>query len=502
MSTESRPSNSTEADPVSAPGTGVLSAIRQALGGTQQDFTEGSLSRGIVILAIPMVLEMCMESVFAVCDIFFVAKYYGAEQGSKAITAVGLTESLMMLVYSMAIGISMATTATVARRIGEKKPEAAAVVSMQAIALGLAVAAGIGILGGVYAPTLLGFMGAENDVVEVGSGYTAILFGTNVVILLLFLNNAIFRGAGDASMAMRSLWLANGINLILDPCLIFGLGPFPELGLAGAAIATSIGRGIGVIYQFVSLARGRGRISLKGVPLRLEFETMARLIRVSVGGVTQFLISSASWVLLVRIVASFGDVAVAGYTIAIRICIFAFLPAWGLSNAAATLVGQNLGAKKPERAERAVWLTGVYNMVFLALVTVVFLTLAEWLVGLFIEGTEVVPIAVDCLRVISYGYVFYAWGMVTVQAFNGAGDTLTPTWVNLFCFWIVQIPLAYFLAHGVHLVPDGVFFGQLFTPHVFLGARGVFWSVAIAYSLEAVVGVILFRRGAWKKREV
>jgi len=328
-------------------------------------------------------------------------------------------------------------------------------------------------------------MGANPGIIETGSGYTSLLLATNAVIMLIFLNNAVFRGAGDATIAMRALWIANGINIVLDPCLIFGLGPFPEMGLTGAAVATSIGRGTGVVYQLVRLHRPGSRIRLTARDWVFDLAVMARLIRVSFGGVLQFLVETASFVGLVRIVAFFGSTALAGYTIGVRIIVFAFLPAWGLSNAAATLVGQNLGARKPDRAERSVWLTGVYNMMFLGAVSIVFIVLAEPLVRLFSSDEGVVAIGVDCLRIISYGYIFFAWGMVTVQSFNGAGDTMTPTWINLFCFWVCQIPLAYYLARTIDM-----------------GPRGVFWAIAICYSISAVIGILLFRLGRWKTREV
>ncbi len=455
-------------------------SIREALAGTQHDFTEGDLSRGIALLAIPMVLEMTMESIFAVVDVFFVARL-----GEDAIATVGLTEGMLTLIYAVAIGLSMGTAAMIARRFGEKKPEAAGAVAAQTIMLGVAVSVIVGLAGAFGAPRLLSLMGATPGIIEAGSGYTSILLGTNVVIMLLFLNNASFRGAGDASMAMRALWLANGINIILDPCLIFGWGPFPEMGLSGAAVATSIGRGTGVIFQLIILFRGKARVRISGRQWHFVPSVMWRLIRVSFGGVLQFLVETASFVALVRIVAMFGSTALAGYTIGVRIIIFAFLPAWGLSNAAATLVGQNLGADKPERAERAVWLTGIYNMLFLGAVSIIFITFAEPLVRLFHSDTGIVASGVECLRIISYGYIFFAWGMVTVQCFNGAGDTMTPTWVNLFCFWICQIPLAYYLARVVGMGPSGVF-----------------WSIAICYSISAVIGLLLFRHGRWKTREV
>ena len=457
-----------------------VTTVRESLSGKQHDYTAGPLRRAILLLAVPMILEMVMESVFAICDIFLIARV-----GIDAVATVGLTESVLTLIYAVAIGLAMATTAMVSRRIGEKDEKAASVAGMQAIYLGLGLGLLIGIPGWLYAPRLLELMGAQASVVESGSGYTAILLGCNVVIMLLFLNNAVFRGAGDAALAMRSLWLANGINLVLDPCLIFGLGPFPEMGVTGAAIATTIGRGSGVLYQFLVFRSNRGRIELRGPALRLRPAVLLRLVRISIGGVGQFLIATASWVALMRIVAPYGSAALAGYTIAVRIVVFALLPSWGLANAAATLVGQNLGARRPERAERAVWLTGIYNMVFLGVVTVVFVAAAPWLVAIFTGDGRITPVAEASLRIISYGYVFYAWGMVLTQAFNGAGDTTTPTWINLFCFWMFQIPLAWFLANEAGL-----------------GPRGVFWAVAIAESVLAVTAAIIFRRGKWKTREV
>jgi putative MATE family efflux protein len=427
-----------------------------------------------------MVLEMAGESIFAVCDAFFVARL-----GKEALATVGLTESLLAIVYSIAIGLSMGTTAMVARRFGEKDERSADLVAAQAINIGLIVAILLGLLGAISGPQILRLLGAPPAVLAVAGGYTRTMLGGMVTIMLLFLNNAIFRGAGDASLAMRALWFANGINLVLDPCLIFGLGPFPELGLTGAAVATNIGRGSGVLYQLTILLRGKGRLRIRSLDFRLDLSLIRRLLKVSSGGMGQILISTASWIGMVRILAVFGSAVLAGYVIAIRVVVFALLPAWGMSNAAATLVGQNLGAEKPERAERSVWITGIYNMVFLGLVAVVFLTMAEPIVALFSRDPEVVTTAVECLRIISYGYGFYAWGMVTMQAFNGAGDTYTPTLVNFVCFWLFQIPLAYLLARTWNIGPEGVF-----------------WSIAISYSLSAVLGIALFRRGSWKEQVV
>jgi putative MATE family efflux protein len=415
-----------------------------------------------------------------VCDIFFVARI-----GIDAVATVGLTESLLTLLYAVAIGLAMATTALIARRIGEKKPEAAAVAAIQAIWLGIGIAALVGIPGWIYAPRLLEFMGASQSVIETGVPYTRILLGFNVVIILLYLNNAIFRGAGDPAIAMRALWIANGINLILDPCLIFGLGPFPELGVKGAAIATTIGRGTGVLFQLAMLYSGKGRISLRQAAFKLKLPVLFRLVRVSLGGIGQFLIATASWVVLMRLVAPFGSAALAGYTIAIRIVVFALLPSWGLANAAATLVGQNLGAGRPERAEKAVWLTGKYNMIFLGFVTILFVATAGLMVRIFTDDPETLPIAAESLRIMSYGYMFYAWGMVFTQAFNGAGDTRTPTWINLIAFWMIQIPLAWWLSSSTGF-----------------GPRGVFWSIAIAESILTLIAAWMFRRGGWKTQVV
>jgi putative MATE family efflux protein len=461
-------------------GGSFLDALRQALAGTPHDYTRGSLSRAITLLAIPMVLEMAMESLFGILDVFWVGRL-----GPAAVATVGLTEAMLTLVFAVALGLSMSTTAMVARRIGEGDPDQAAVTAVQSIAVGVAVSLVTGVVGAIFARQLMSAMGASAEVVAVGTGYATIMIGSNVTILLLFLINGAFRGAGDATVAMRSLWLANAVNIVLDPCLIFGLGPFPEMGITGAALGTAIGRGVGVLYQFRCLARGGGHLKVLRRHLRLVPEVMLRLLRVSLGGIVQMLIVTASWVGLVRILTPFGSAALAGYTIAIRIIIVAILPAWGLSNAAATLVGQNLGAQKPERAEQSVWLTGFYNMIVLGVVAVGFLLLAEPLIRVFSQDPEVVRIGVDCLRVVSYGYVIYAWGMVLVQAFNGAGDTTTPTYINLFCYWLFQIPLGFVLARWLDL-----------------GPRGVFLAIPIAEAAVTAVSLFWFRRGRWKTREV
>jgi len=405
--------------------------------------------------------------------------------GADAVAAVGLTESLLTVVYSIALGLSMATTALVARRIGEKDPEDAARTAVQAIVLGVAVSVPFAVVGILGAREVLALMGAPSSVIEAGSGYAAWMLGGSVSILLLFLVNAVFRGAGDATVAMRSLWLANGINIVLDPCLIFGLGPFPELGVAGAGLATVIGRSVGVAYQLRALGRSGRHLRVGRRHIVFDGALALRLLRLSLGGTGQFLIGTASWLGLVRILTPFGAVALAGYTIALRVVVVALLPAWGLSNAVATLVGQNLGARKPERAERSVWIAGLYNMAFLLGVMALFLWKAEPIVALFSADPEVQRMGALCLRVVSYGYAFYAWGMVLVQAFNGAGDTVTPTWINLFCYWLLQIPVALVLARGLGY-----------------GPLGVFLAITVAESVIAVVGLVAFRRGAWKRKEV
>jgi putative MATE family efflux protein len=465
---------------IAPPRASLWSSIREAIRGSHQDFTTGSLNRAILLLAIPMVLEMVLESLFAVVDVFWVGRL-----GADAVATVGITESLLSLVFAVGLGLSLSTTAMVARRIGEKDAAGAAVAGVQAIAIGLAVSLLMGLPCLFFAPSLLRLMGASPQIVAVGSGYARIALGGGGAILMLFLNNAIFRGAGDAAIAMRLLWVSNIINLILDPCLIFGVGPFPKLGVTGAALATFTGRSIGVLYQFYRLLRGTERIRILRRQIRLNFSVLWRLLRVSLTGILQFAIAHTSWIGLVRIVSVFGAAALAGYTIAIRIVVFIILPSWGLSNAAATLVGQNLGAKQPERAETSVWRTGLYNMLFLGVVGIFFVLFAEPVVRLFTHDPLVVPLAASCLRIISYGNIGYAYGMVMLQAFNGAGDTITPTIVNFFGFWLLEIPLAYFLA-----ITAG------------MRANGVYVSIVVAEAFIAGASIILFKRGRWKRQQI
>jgi putative MATE family efflux protein len=466
--------------PISSPQPSLWNSLLEAIRGSHQDYTTGSLNRAILLLAVPMILEMVLESLFAVVDVFWVGRL-----GANAVATVGITESLLSLIFAVGMGLSLSTTAMVARRIGEKDPEGAAVASVQAIILGLVTSILIGVPCWIFAPQLLQLMGASPEIVTTGAGYTRIALGGGGVVLMLFLNNAIFRGAGDAAIAMRLLWVSNILNLILDPCLIFGLGPFPRLGVTGAALATFTGRGIGVAYQFYRLLRGTERIRILVRQLRLNLGVLWRLVRVSFTGILQFAIAHTSWIGLVRIVSVFGANALAGYTIAIRIVVFLILPSWGLSNAAATLVGQNLGARKPDRAEQAVWRTGFYNMLFLGSLGLLFIFLAEPIIRLFTHDPTVVPLGTACLRIISCGNVGYAYGMVMLQAFNGAGDTVTPTIVNLFGFWLLEIPLAYWLA-----IPMG------------LRSNGAFIAIVVAEAAIAATSAVLFKRGRWKTQQI
>ena len=459
---------------------GLWATLREALRGSSIDYTTAPIGRAVIMLAVPMVMEMAMESIFAVADVFWVAHL-----GADAVATVGLTESMLTLIYTVAMGLSIGATALVARRTGELDPEGAARAAAQSVLLGLAVAAAIGVSAAPFAPSLLRLMGATEDVVRTGSGFTTVMLGGNATVLLLFLQNAVFRGSGDAATAMRVLVLGNALNIVLGPCFIFGIGPFPELGVMGAAVATNLGRGSAVALQLYLLTRGRGRIHLARRHFHLNFATMKTVVRLSGSGTLQILIGTASYVGLVRILSTFGSAPLAGYTIGIRVILFALLPAFGVSNAAATMVGQNLGAGKPDRAERAVWTAALYNMIVLGAVGVVFLIAAPQITRLFTSDPAVQPFAIGCLRTVSLGFVFYAAGMVLTSAFNGAGDTWTPTTINLFVFWMWEIPLAWWLATQAG-----------FGPH------GVFLALTIAYSSLAVVSAIVFRRGRWKTKRV
>ena len=454
--------------------------LKIAVTGKEQEFTSGSIRRAVFMLSVPMILEMMMESVFAVVDIFFVSKV-----SVNAVATIGLTESVITLVYAVAIGLSMAATAVVARRVGEKDLKGASQAAVQAISLGISVAIIVSIIGLIFPKEILGLMGAEEDLIEEGYGYTKVLLGGNITIMLLFLINAIFRGAGDASVAMWTLVLSNGLNIILDPIFIFGLGPIPAYGVQGAAIATTCGRGTAVIFQLVILFYGWSRIKLSIKDLVFRAKVMFNLIKVSLGGIGQFLIGTSSWVFLMRIMSEFGSEVLAGYTIAIRVMMFTLMPAWGMSNAAATLVGQNLGAGQPKRAEDSVWKTGKYTAIFMAVVSLVYLLFAKSIIGWFTIESEVITNGALCLQIIAAGYIFYAYGMVIIQSFNGSGDTKTPTYINFICFWLFQLPFAYLAAITLDF-----------------GPTGVFWSITLAEISIAVIGIIWFRKGNWKKMKV
>ena len=458
----------------------LFALVKEALFGSKRDFTAVSVDQAILLLAVPMVLEMAMEALFAIVDTFFVAHL-----GADATATVGITEGMLTMVYAIAVGMSMGTTAVVARRTGEKDSPGAAQAAVQSIILGVSVSALILAFCFPFAPKLLALMGASPGILHVGSTYTRIMLSGSGVILMLFLINAIFRGAGDAAVAMRVLWLANLINLCLDPCLILGLGPFPRLGVTGAAVATTTGRSIGILFQLYILWRARGRITIGREHLRINFKVMANILRIAGNGVLQFMIATASWVVMVRMIQSFGSAATAGYTVAVRIIYFSILPSWGLGSAAATLVGQNLGARHPDRAEQSVWRAAFFNMIFLGALSLVFLLFAPQLIGIFSRDAAVIATGASCLRIISACYILFAYGMVIVQAFNGAGDTVTPTIINLVCYWIVQLPLAFLLSRRLRLGPNGIF-----------------WAILIAENLLAGVSIFVFRLGRWKKKAV
>jgi putative MATE family efflux protein len=453
--------------------------LAEALRDNDEEYTSGPLNRALGLLAIPMMLEMAMESIFAVVDIAFVSRL-----GTDAVAAVGITEALVTVLYAVAIGLGMGITAMVSRRIGAKDSDGAAQVTGQSIWVGALLSVGIGMLGVTFARDLLAIMGASESVIETGAGFTTVLLGGCFSIIYLFLLNAAFRGAGDAAVALRSLWIANGINIILDPCFIFGLGPFPEMGVTGAAVATTIGRGVGVAYQLWYLLGGGGRIAFRLHHLRFRAGLAWRMLRISLGGMGQFLIATASWIGIMRIVAMFGSPAIAAFTIALRSMEFIFLPAWGLGNAAATLVGQNLGANQPERAERSAWLAAKYNAIFMAAAGALLVVFAQTITGWFTSEEEVLRVGTACMQILGVGFPMYAVGMVVVQAMNGAGDTETPMTINLVSFWLVQIPLAFFLATRTGL-----------------GPKGAFLAIVVSESLLTVLAVLVFRRGGWKDHE-
>lgn len=458
----------------------VVNIFRLALAGNDTNILQGNINRAIILLAIPMTLEMIMESLFAIVDIFFVSKI-----GVNAIAVVGLTESMLTITYSLGWGLAMGTTAMISRRVGEGDNDGASVSAVQSIYLALIISLPIMIAGIFFSEDLLKLMGATQDVITEGSGYTKLTLTFNLIVILLFLLNGIFRGAGDAALAMRSLWIANTFNIILDPMFIFGIGPFPKLGIEGAAIATIIGRSFGIIYQLYHLKQGKGLIKVHKDNWHINPKIIFKLVKLSAGVTAQFIIGSASWIFLMRIISIFGNNALAGYTIAIRVVIFTLLPAWGFSNAAATMVGQNLGANQPERAEKAVWRTGFFNMIFMGIVMIIFFLFGDNIASFFTNEKEVVDHASKCLSIFAIGYLFYAFGMVLVQSFNGAGDTKTPTMMNLFIYWVLQIPLAYTLA---------IYLG--------FGAEGAYYSIVISESAFSVIGYFLFKKGKWKTIKV
>jgi putative MATE family efflux protein len=458
----------------------VWRELKDAVRGTEADYTQIGIGKAVFLLAVPMILELIMESTFAVVDIYFVGTL-----GASAVATVGLTESYMVLLYAIASGLAMGVTAIVARRIGERDRDGAGAAAVQAIIIAVLSSIPFAVAGIFFARELLALMGADAWTLEHGYRYMQWMMGGNAVIMLLFVINAVFRGAGDAAIAMRVLWLANGINIVLDPVLIYGLGPFPEMGIEGAAIATNIGRGIGVLAQVWALFKGGKHIRVLRSHLSLRWQIISGIIRTSLGGIGQMMIAMTSWIFVMRIIADFGSQAVAGATIALRIMMFTRMPAWGMSNAVATIVGQNLGAQKPDRAERSVWVTGFWNMVFLIGVAVFYFLFSESLVSIFTDDEGVIAVGAKWLTIVSYSYFVYGWWMVAVQAFNGAGDTATPTKINLVFFWLIEIPLAY-----------------LFGKTLDLGHTGVFWAIFIAETAVGLFTLWLFRKGGWKTAQV
>lgn len=458
----------------------IFSEISESLSGKERDYTIGSIKRAIFLLSVPMVLEMIMESVFAVVDIYFVSKI-----SPEAVAAVGLTESMMSIIYSISFGLSVAASAIISRRIGEKKPDKAANAAVQAIFAGMIVSTAIAIPGMFFASDFLRLMGASEQISGKLSGYSTIMFGSNIVITLLFIINGVLRSAGDAALSMRVLWFANAINIILDPILIFGWWIFPSFGIEGAAIATSIGRGFGVLFQLYILFNGKSRIKITLKSIRFDYRIILKIFKLSAGSISQNIIATSSWIALIAILASFGSLAVAGYTIAIRIIIFSLLPAWGMSNAAGTLVGQNLGAGSPERAEKSVWLTAKYNFVLMGIIGLAYIMFPEFWVSLFINDATVIKMGGQCLRIISYGFLSYGVGMIIMHAFNGAGDTLTPTKINILCFWLIEIPLAFLFAKVMNI-----------------GEQGVYYAIITAETTLTLTSIYLFRKGKWKEKMV
>ena len=460
-----------------------FSDLREAIGGSERDFTQIPLSKAILLLSIPMVLEMIMESVFALVDIFFVSRL-----GADAVATVGITESLMTIIYAIGVGLSVGTTALVSRRIGEKRPEEASMAAVQAIFTGLVVSVLFSSAGIFFSKDLLRLMGASEETVGMGYMYPAIMLGGNSVIMLLFIINAVFRSSGDAAISMRVLWFANILNIILDPLLIFGIGPFPEMGVKGAAVATNIGRGMAVVYQLYLLGKGKYRVKVRAPQIVIRLNEVAKLVKLSLGAVGQNIIATSSWIFMVWVITSLGEEVVAGYTIAIRIVMFVLLPSWGMANAAATLVGQNLGAEKPERAERSAWVVGIGNMIFLGLISIIFVSVPDSFISFFVDGADeplVYQSGITCLRVVSFGFLIYAMGMVMINSINGAGDTATPVWINFIAFWLMEIPLAY-----------------LFTRVLDLHINGVCYAILIGEGALTFIAMAIFRRGKWKLKVV
>lgn len=454
--------------------------LKKALSGSEEDYTEVNLKKAIFLLSVPMILELVLESVFAVVDIYFVGTL-----GASAVATVGLTETYLFLLYSVAMGLSFSVTAIVARRIGEKEKDKAGIAAIQSLWIAIFASIPFAIAGIFYSKVLLALMGADEWVLNEGYQYMQWMLGGNIVIILLFLINAVFRGAGDAAISMKVLWIANGFNIILDPIFIFGWGPIPAYGITGAAIATTIGRGIGVMFQFWLLFKGGKHIKIFVHHLKIEWDTIFGILKTSLGGIGQMIVGMTSWIFIMRILSEFGSQTVAGATIALRTMMFTMMPSWGMSNAVATLVGQNLGAGKPDRAEQSVWFTGFCNMGYLILVSIIYFFYSEGIISIFSSDPTVIMIGSEWLRIVSYSYFIYAWWMAASQAFNGAGDTMTPTKINVIFFWIIQIPLAYTLGKYLNF-----------------GYSGVFWAMMISETSVGVYTLWLFTKGKWKETKV